>query len=108
MYSAIDMALDKLEKQLKKSKQKIRERRAGSKQSIKDISETEMEGPGEDRTPQVMIRNIDYKPMDVDEAVMQMNLLTDSFLVFTNARTDQVNVLYRRKDGHYGLIQPSG
>ncbi|KPJ76461.1 MAG: cell envelope protein SmpA [Deltaproteobacteria bacterium SG8_13] len=107
MYSAIDMALDKLEKQIKKNKQKIRERRIGSKQSIKEIPGTEMEGPGDDRAPQVMIRNIDYKPMDVDEAVMQMDLLTDSFLVFTNARTDKVNVLYRRKDGHYGLIQPS-
>ena len=107
MYSAIDMALDKLETQLKKSKQKIRERRVGSKQSIKDITETEMEGPGDDGAPQVMIRNIDYKPMDVDEAVMQMDLLTDNFLVFTNARTDKVNVLYRRKDGNYGLIQPS-
>ena len=107
MYSAIDMALDKLETQIKKSKQKIRERRVGSKQSIKDISETDMEGPGDDGTPQGIIRNIDYKPMDVDEAVMQMDLLTDSFLVFTNGRTDKVNVLYRRKDGHYGLIQPS-
>ena len=107
MYSAIDMALDKLEKQIKKSKQKIRERRIGSKTSIKDISEREMEGPGEDGGPQVMVRNIDYKPMDVDEAIMQMDLLTDNFLVFTNARTARVNVLYRRKDGHYGLIQPS-
>jgi putative sigma-54 modulation protein len=107
MYSAIDMALDKLETQLKKSKQKIRERRVGSKQSIKDITETEMEAPGDDGAPQIMIRNIDFKPMDVDEAVMQMDLLTDNFLVFTNARTDKVNVLYRRKDGHYGLIQPS-
>ena len=107
MYSAIDMTLDKLEKQIKKSKQKIRERRVGSKASIKDISEREMEAPGEDGGPQVMIRNIDYKPMDVDEAIMQMDLLTDNFLVFTNARTDRVNVLYRRKDGHYGLIQPS-
>ena len=107
MYSAIDMALDKLETQIKKSKQKIRERRVGSKQSIKDITDTEMEGPGDDGAPQIMIRNIDYKPMDVDEAVMQMDLLTDNFLVFTNARTDKVNVLYRRKDGHYGLIQPS-
>ena len=45
--------------------------------------------------------------MDVEEAVMQMDLVNDAFLVFTNARTDRVNVLYRRKDGHYGLIQPS-
>jgi putative sigma-54 modulation protein len=45
--------------------------------------------------------------MDVEEAILQMDLLNDSFLVFTNARSDQINVLYRRKDGHYGLIQPN-
>jgi len=54
----------------------------------------------------VRIHHIEYKPMDVDEAVMQMDLINDSFLVFTNARTDTVNVLYRQKDGNYGLIQP--
>jgi putative sigma-54 modulation protein len=46
--------------------------------------------------------------MDVDEAIMQMDLVNESFLVFTNARTDKVNVLYRRKAGNYGLIQPLG
>jgi putative sigma-54 modulation protein len=45
--------------------------------------------------------------MDVEEAVLQMDLMDNNFLVFTNARSDRVNVLYRRKDGHYGLIQPS-
>jgi putative sigma-54 modulation protein len=55
----------------------------------------------------ILVRNIEYKPMDVEEAVMQMGLVTDNFLVFTNARTDKVNVLYRRKDGDYGLIQPN-
>jgi putative sigma-54 modulation protein len=44
--------------------------------------------------------------MDVEEAVMQMDLGEQSFLVFTNARSSEINVLYRRKDGHYGLIQP--
>ena len=44
--------------------------------------------------------------MDVDEAILQMDLIEDTFLVFTNARTDAVNVLYRKKDGDYGLIQP--
>jgi putative sigma-54 modulation protein len=61
----------------------------------------------DDHQPQIKITNIDYKPMDVEEAVMQMDLLDDNFLVFTNAQTDRVNVLYRRKDGHLGLIQPS-
>jgi putative sigma-54 modulation protein len=45
--------------------------------------------------------------MDVEEAVMQMDLVDDHFFVFTNARTDRVNVLYRRSDGDYGLIQPN-
>jgi putative sigma-54 modulation protein len=45
--------------------------------------------------------------MDVDEAVLQMGLIRNSFLVFTNAQTEEVNVLYRLKDGNYGLIQPS-
>ena len=52
------------------------------------------------------IKNIEYKPMDIEEAIMQMDLINSDFLVFTNARTNQVNVLYGRKDGHYGLIQP--
>jgi putative sigma-54 modulation protein len=55
----------------------------------------------------VRIKNIDYKPMDVDEAVLQMDLIKDNFLVFTNAQSQRVNVLYRLKDGSYGLIQPS-
>ncbi len=108
MYSAIDMVLDKLEKQLKKGKQKTRERRSGGKASIKDIPADFGVHPGDDdHRPRIKITNIDYKPMDVEEAVMQMDLLDDSFLVFTNAQTDRVNVLYRRKDGNLGLIQPS-
>ena len=61
----------------------------------------------EDHKPQVKFMNIEYKPMDVEEAVMQMDLINNNFLVFTNSQTDRVNVLYRRKDGHYGLIQPN-
>ncbi len=106
MYSAIDMVLDKLEKQIKRSKQKTRDRRTGKGNKSRpamanpDMLDEEAEG-------RVMVKSIEYKPMDVDEAVMQMDLLDDNFLVFTNARSDQVNVLYRRKDGNYGLIQPN-
>ena len=105
MYSAIDMVLDKLEKQIKKSKQKVRERRAGKGQPKSVMAES---SPAfEDWERRVMVRNIEYKPMDVDEAIMQMDLVDDNFLVFTNAHSDRVNVLYRRKDGNYGLIQPN-
>jgi putative sigma-54 modulation protein len=107
MYSAIDMALDKLEKQIKKSKEKIRERRSAAKSRSRSIVEEVELLPEDEGERQVKIRNIEYKPMDVEEAVLQMDLIEDNFLVFTNARSDQINVLYRRKDGHYGLIQPS-
>lgn len=105
MYAAIDMVLDKLDKQIKKNKQKIREHRPG-KSKVKTMGGP-AEGIDEEGDRRIMIKNIEYKPMDVDEAIMQMDLVEDNFLVFTNARSDRVNVLYRRKDGNYGLIQPN-
>jgi len=107
MYSAIDMVLDKLEKQIKKNKQKVRERRLTSKGKNKNLPGAELNLPEEEPAIEVKVKNIEYKPMDVEEAILQMDLLNDSFLVFTNASSDKINVLYRRKDGHYGLIQPS-
>lgn len=106
MYSAIDSVLDKLEIQIKKTKQKTRDRR-GAKAHGKERMLQDAMGLEEPSDKQVRIKHIDYKPMDVDEAVLQMDLIKDSFLVFTNSRTDQVNVLYRRNDGDFGLIQPS-
>ncbi|HWR93278.1 MAG TPA: ribosome-associated translation inhibitor RaiA [Desulfobacterales bacterium] len=106
MYSAIDMVLDKLEKQIKRGKQKIRERRASAKGQTRTIREDATRTREEESVPQVKVESIEYKPMDVEEAVLQMDLADQGFLVFTNARSSQINVLYRRKDGHYGLIQP--
>ncbi|MFO7555098.1 MAG: ribosome-associated translation inhibitor RaiA [Desulfobacterales bacterium] len=107
MYSAIDIALDKLEKQIKKSKQKIRNHRTGGKSNTKDTIVEDIPFTEDEATRRVIVRNIEYKPMDVDEAIMQMGLVNDNFLVFTDARTNRVHVLYRRKDGNFGLIQPS-
>ena len=107
MYSAIDLVLNKLEKQIKKSKQKIREHRNSSKSKVMDAVITERAATDDQTEKQVMVTHIDYKPMDIEEAIMQLDLVKDNFLVFTNARTDHVNVLYRRRDGNYGLIQPS-
>jgi len=106
MYSAIDMVLDKLEKQIKKSKEKIRERRGGSKaKELGTTAEASALEP-EDNPMELMVESIEYKPMDVEEALMQLKLANDNFLVFTNARSDQVNVLYRRNGGNFCLIQP--
>ncbi|MFV9645176.1 MAG: ribosome hibernation-promoting factor, HPF/YfiA family [Desulfobacterales bacterium] len=106
MYSAIDMVLDKLEKQIKKNKQKNRGHRGGSKARVKDAFTEDIAHRDVEVERDVRIKNIEYKPMDIEEAIMQMDLINSDFLVFTNARTNQVNVLYGRKDGHYGLIQP--
>jgi putative sigma-54 modulation protein len=100
------MVLDKLEKQLKRSKQKIRERRSIAKGQTRTIRE-EPRQPAEDEfVREVKIENLDAKPMDVEEAVLQMDLSDRAFFVFTNARSSLINVIYRRKDGHYGLVQP--
>ncbi len=107
MYSAIDMVLDKLEKQIKKSKQKTREHRSAAKGKARKFDTAVTTGPDDDGITQIRVKNIEFKPMDVEEAVMQMELGNKDFLVFTDARTDKVNVLYRCKDGHYGLIQPN-
>ena len=106
MYSAIDITLDKLEKQIKKNKEKVRERRSG-KGKAKETLIDEAIAMEEDSEKQVIVKHIDYKPMDTDEAIMQMELANGNFLVFSNARSGLVNVIYRRKDGNYGLIQPS-
>ena len=107
MYSAIDMVLDKIETQIKKSKQKIRSQRSGGKNKGKMMPGLQNQDLRDEKSRRVRVKNIKYKPMDVEEAAMQMDLETkNAFLVFTNARTNQVNVLYRRKDDDYGLIQP--
>jgi len=102
MYSAIDMVLDKLEKQIKKNKGKQKKRRS----ALRDKMDLPSEMADFDNEPQVEIMNIDYKPMSEDEAIEQMKIIDNAFLVFTNAKTDRVNVLYRKNDGNYGLIQP--
>ncbi len=109
MYSAIDMVLDKLDKQIKKNKQKNRARKGRSKTRTKGAiaEDITLLHAHDEAARHVKVENIEYKPMDVEEAIMQMDLVNNNFLVFANAKTDKVNVLYRRKDGDYGLIQPS-
>jgi putative sigma-54 modulation protein len=107
MYSSIDRLVDKLKTQITKTKQKSRNQTAGAKEHIKGrIMEEDILKAEEENAGQVMIEHIDYKPMDIEEAILQINLVPDNFIVFTNARTEKVNVLYRRNDGHFGLIQP--
>jgi len=109
MYSAIDLVSEKLERQMRRYKTKLVDRRNG-KISVRTA-------PGDSELPStlsiepeasvVRTKRIDAKPMTEDEAILQMELLGHDFFVFTHAEEGTVNVLYRRNDGDYGLIQPS-
>lgn len=103
MYTAIDLVVDKIERQIIKHKSKI-ERRGDFTQSLRFA-----EIPSEEETEQAKVvktKKFALKPMDVEEAVLQMDLLGHNFFVYRNGETDEVNVLYKRKDGNYGLIEP--
>jgi putative sigma-54 modulation protein len=108
MYSSIDLAVDKIERQARKYKDKIRDYepvKLGEEIMVRhDI--LDQESMDEEEGPRV-VRTSEFhaKPMSVDEAVMQMDLLNNDFLVFTNATTRDVNVIYRRSDGNVGLIE---
>jgi len=110
MYASIDMAVDRIERQVKKFKTRIQKRLqerpkgAVADGAVPPAAEAE-ETEGE--TPRVVrVKRFALKPMTVEEAVLQMELLGHDFFVFTNGASGEVNVLYRRKDGNYGLIEP--
>lgn len=104
MYTSIDLVIEKLEKQIEKYKTKLaRKLRSGMFRN--DMSAVPKEGD-EDEQRVVKTKRFAIKPMTTEEAIMQMNLINHDFYVFTNAETEDVNVLYRRKDGQYGLIEP--
>ncbi len=104
MYGSIDGAIDKIERQIHKFKTRINRKfhndnRIVISPPITPIEETS--APVIKRTKRFAV-----KPMSAEEAVMQMDLLGHDFFVFSNSDTDEINVVYRRKDGNYGLIEP--
>jgi putative sigma-54 modulation protein len=104
LRSAIDSLLDKLERRVKKSRSRMIERYRSSSE-IRQAPEAEE--PREDLEPRlVRSKRFTVKPMSPEEAAAQMELVGHDFFVFRNAETEQVNVIYRRRDGNYGLIEP--
>jgi putative sigma-54 modulation protein len=103
VYSSIDEVSEKLGRQIKKYKEKL-------------VSHRKSEGKGSSEAPDVkttlevgrIIKNkrFELKPMSPDEAVMQMDLLDKNFFIFTNDNSGDINVIYRRRDGNFGLIEP--
>jgi len=103
MRSAIDGVVDKLERQIKKYRTKLQNR----SRHIEDEEALAQAGEGDEETGRIVrSKRFAIKPMDPNEAAAEMELLGHDFYVFSNAITNQVNVIYRRQDGHYGLIEP--
>lgn len=102
VYSSIDEVVEKLEKQVKKYKEKNKSYRKGEKRAVEAAPETSRE------TGRIIKhKRFDMKPMGSEEAVHQMELLDKDFFVFANPVSGDINVVYRRGDGNYGLIEPT-
>jgi putative sigma-54 modulation protein len=104
MYAAIDKVVDKLDRQVERFKSRYEHRR-----NVNDKAAATAEGElhvEEDEFRVVRTKRFAMKPMHTDEALMQMNMLGHDFFVFRSADTEAINVVYRRKDGAYGLIEP--
>ena len=103
MYASIDGVVDKLERQIRKYKTKMN--RKGKVQTFADLPA--QEAPVAEEGKIIKTKTFVVKPMDEEEAIMQMELLEHDFFVFLNAETNSINVVYKRKDNQYGLIQPT-
>jgi len=103
MYTSTDLVVEKLEKQIEKYKGKLQKRGI----RVVDGQKPPVSAAEEEEAPRlVRTKRFAIKPVTVEEAILQMNLLGHNFFVFSNAETEQINVVYKRKDGNYGLIEP--
>jgi putative sigma-54 modulation protein len=112
MYASIDMAIDKIERQVKKHKERLKTHRPAHIHANGPVRVRYeiFSAKEEDGLEPEVVRSNEFlaKPMSVEEALMQMDLLNNDFLVFTPPNSTDVNVVYRRKDGNFGLIAPGG
>ena len=113
MYVSIDLVEEVIERQLRKYKNKLVARSQGHPTASatpnsfkKEFVESEEEPAEDDEIRIVRTKRFGIKPMFPEDACIQMELLGHSFFVFSNAETDEVNVVYKRKDGSFGLIEP--
>jgi putative sigma-54 modulation protein len=111
MYASIDLVVDKLERQIRKLKTKANRkiRQEGGKRDLFKVDPlfNADYSDEEDEFELVRTKQFTFKPMDVEEAILQMNMVGHNFFVFSNMDTAQVNVVYVRNDGKYGLIEPA-
>lgn len=105
MYKSIDKAVDILERQIRKYKTKL-QRKHQTGETIRFENVIPLKDEDDEKPKIVRTKKFGMKPMSVEEAVLQMELLRHNFFVFMNADSEEVSVVYKRKDGNYGLIEP--
>jgi putative sigma-54 modulation protein len=103
LYAAIDIVSDKLERQIRKNKTRMNRRTSKGENLGFDLSFEE--NKEEEESTIVKRKEIEMKPMSEEEAILQMNLIGHEFFVFKNVETNEVDILYKRKDGNYGIIE---
>lgn len=103
IYAAIDLVLEKLERQIRKNKTKIKHKT--NKENIDVFIDFEITEEEVNNNKIIKRKKVENKPMDEEEAILQMDLLGHDFFMFKNISTDNVAVVYRRKDGDYGIIE---
>lgn len=113
MYAAIDLIVSKLERQIRKYKTKVnrkfreRDGMGVSFATAENDTRNQIEAEDDEDFTIVRTKQFELKPMDEEEAVLQMNMLGHNFFVFTDAESNETNIVYKRKDGSYGLIETS-
>ena len=108
LYGSIDLVTDKLERQIRKYKTKVNRKSREKGFKNLDFAATEVEvdeEPVDDKLTAVRTKRFSLKPMDNEEAILQMNMLEHDFFIFEDAETNGVSIVYKRKDGRYGLIE---
>ena len=103
LYASIDFAVDKLERQIRKNKTRIKQK--SNRENIDVFIDFEIDDEEQETNTIVKRKTIDMKPMSEDEAILQMNLLGHEFFIFKDADTENNAVIYKRKDGNYGIIE---
>lgn len=106
MYAAVDLIVDKLERQIRKHKTKINRKYREGAGAYFAATQTETDASVEEEEITIVrTKQFDLKPMDQEEAVLQMNMLGHDFYIYTDAETNATSIVYKRKDGKYGLIE---
>ena len=105
MYGSIDQVTDKIERQIRKNKTKIERKNRNKKSTSQLFTDAVIEEVEAAPAKVVRSKQIDLKPMDLEEALLQMDLLGHDFFIYTDVEDNTTNVLYRREDGDVGLLE---